>query len=123
MVNSSNKVANSVIWSGIERLSVQGIQFVLTIILARLVLPSDYGLIALLTVFLVMAQVFVDSGFTMALIQKQNPTEKDFSTAFYFNIVVGTIIYLLLYFLAKYIALFFQEPQLELIAKVVFLNI
>lgn len=95
MVNSSNKVANSVIWSGIERLSVQGIQFVLTIILARLVLPSDYGLIALLTVFLVMAQVFVDSGFTMALIQKQNPTEKDFSTAFYFNIVVGTIIYLL----------------------------
>lgn len=123
MVNSSNKVANSVIWSGIERLSVQGIQFVLTIILARLVLPSDYGLIALLTVFLVMAQVFVDSGFTMALIQKQNPTEKDFSTAFYFNIVVGTIIYLLLYFLAKYIALFFQEPQLELIAKVVFLDI
>ena len=111
MVNSSNKVANSVIWSGIERLSVQGIQFVLTIILARLVLPSDYGLIALLTVFLVMAQVFVDSGFTMALIQKQNPTEKDFSTAFYFNIVVGTIIYLLLYFLAKYIALFFQEPK------------
>lgn len=108
MVNSSNKVANSVIWSGIERLSVQGIQFVLTIILARLVLPSDYGLIALLTVFLVMAQVFVDSGFTMALIQKQNPTEKDFSTAFYFNIVVGTIIYLLLYFLAKYIALFFH---------------
>ena len=76
MVNSSNKVANSVIWSGIERLSVQGIQFVLTIILARLVLPSDYGLIALLTVFLVMAQVFVDSGFTMALIQKQNPTER-----------------------------------------------
>ena len=86
MVNSSNKVANSVIWSGIERLSVQGIQFVLTIILARLVLPSDYGLIALLTVFLVMAQVFVDSGFTMALIQKQNPTEKDFSTAFYLNL-------------------------------------
>ena len=87
MVNSSNKVANSVIWSGIERLSVQGIQFVLTIILARLVLPSDYGLIALLTVFLVMAQVFVDSGFTMALIQKQNPTEKDFSTAFYLDTI------------------------------------
>lgn len=123
MTNSSNRVANSVIWSGIERLSVQGIQFVLTIILARLVLPSDYGLIALLTVFLVMAQVFVDSGFTMALIQKQNPTEKDFSTAFYFNVIVGIIIYLLLFFSAEYIALFFKEPQLELIAKIVFLNI
>lgn len=123
MVNSSNRVANSIVWSGIERLSVQGIQFVLTIILTRLVLPSDYGLIALLTVFLVMAQVFVDSGFTMALIQRQNPTEKDFSTVFYFNVVVGVVIYLLLFFSAKYIALFFKETQLELIAKVVFLNI
>lgn len=122
-MNSSSRVANSLMWSGIERLSVQGIQFVLTIILARLVLPSDYGLIALLTVFLVMAQVFVDSGFTMALIQKQSPTEKDFSTAFYFNVIVGVIIYLCLFFLAKYIALFFNEPQLELIAKIVFLNI
>jgi len=71
----------------------------------------------------VIAQVFVDSGFTMALIQKQNPTEKDFSTAFYFNIITGAIIYLVLFFSAKYIALFFEEPQLELIAKVVFLNI
>ena len=123
MINSSNKVVSSVIWSGIERLSVQGIQFVLTIILTRLVLPSDYGLIALLTVFLVMAQVFVDSGFTMALIQKQNPTEKDFSTAFYFNVMVGVVIYLFLFFSAKYIAMFFKEAQLEFIAKVVFLNI
>ena len=73
MANSPTRVANSVFWSGIERLSVQGIQFVLTIILARMVSPSDYGLIALLTVFLVMAQVFIDSGFSMALIQKQNP--------------------------------------------------
>ena len=123
MANSPTRVANSVFWSGIERLSVQGIQFVLTIILARMVSPSDYGLIALLTVFLVMAQVFIDSGFSMALIQKQNPTDKDFSTVFYFNIIVGVAIYLFLFFAAKYIALFFKEPHLELIAKVVFLNI
>ena len=106
MANSPTRVANSVFWSGIERLSVQGIQFVLTIILARMVSPSDYGLIALLTVFLVMAQVFIDSGFSMALIQKQNPTDKDFSTVFYFNIIVGVAIYLFLFFAAKYIALF-----------------
>lgn len=119
----SHKVVDSLVWSGIERLSVQGIQFVLTIILTRLVEPTDYGLIALLTVFLVMAQVFVDSGFTMALIQKQNPSEIDFSTAFYFNLAMGGIIYFVLFLSAEYIALFFNEPQLELISKVVFLNI
>mgnify|MGYP000391114995 CR=1 FL=1 len=108
----------------LERLSVQGIQFVLTIILARMVSPSDYGLIALLTVFLVMAQVFIDSGFSMALIQKQNPTDKDFSTVFYFNIIVGVAIYLVFIFDQRNTyALFFKEPHLELIAKVVFLNI
>lgn len=100
MANSPTRVANSVFWSGIERLSVQGIQFVLTIILARMVSPSDYGLIALLTVFLVMAQVFIDSGFSMALIQKQNPTDKDFSTVFIL-ILLLVLQYICFYFLQR----------------------
>ena len=70
-----NKATKGVFWSAIERFSVQGIQFVLSIIIARLLLPSDYGLIAMLSIFLAVAQSFIDSGFSNALIQKQNRTE------------------------------------------------
>ena len=121
--SGETSVSSSVIWSAIEKLSSQGILFLLSIIIARFVSPEDYGLVALLTVFLVFAQVFVDSGFSTALIQKNNPTTEDFSTAFFFNIFAGLFIYLILYFLSEYIALFFDVPQLELISKVVFLNI
>ena len=64
----------SVIWSAIERFSVQGVQFILSLIIARQLMPSDYGLIAMLSIFMAIAQCFVDSGFSSALIQKQNRT-------------------------------------------------
>lgn len=118
-----NKAANSVMWSAIERFSVQGIQFVLSIIIARLVLPSDYGLIAMLGIFLAIAQTFIDSGFSNALIQKQNRTETDFSTVFYFNILIGLIVYAILYFCSSYIADFYSEPKLNLITKIISLNL
>ena len=89
-----NKATKGVFWSAIERFSVQGIQFVLSIIIARLLLPSDYGLIAMLSIFLAVAQSFIDSGFSNALIQKQNRTEIDYSTVFYFNIGIGLFFYL-----------------------------
>ena len=69
-----------VAWSALERFSVQGIQFVLTVIIARLVSPSEYGLIAMLAIFLAIAQSFVDSGFSNALIQKKERTEVDYSS-------------------------------------------
>lgn len=118
-----NKAAKSVMWSAVERFSVQGIQFILTIIIARLVSPSDYGLIAMLGIFLAIAQTFIDSGFSNALIQKQDRTETDFSTVFYFNIVVGVVVYLLLYLCSPFIASFYNEPKLDLITKVVGLNL
>lgn len=118
-----NKAAKSVMWSAVERFSVQGIQFILTIIIARLVSPSDYGLIAMLGIFLAIAQTFIDSGFSNALIQKQDRTETDFSTVFYFNIVVGVVVYILLYLCSPFIAGFYNEPKLDLITKVVGLNL
>ena len=111
------------VWSAIERFSVQGIQFVLTIIIARLVLPSDYGLIAMLGIFLAIAQVFVDSGFSNALIQKKDRTETDFSTVFYFNIIISIVFYLLLYVSAPYIASFYKEPNLSSVTRWIGLNI
>lgn len=91
-----HRTVKGVAWSAVERFSVQGIQFVLTIIIARLVLPAEYGLIAMLSIFLAIAQAFVDSGFSNALIQKKNRTEIDYSTVFYFNLGISVFIYLLL---------------------------
>lgn len=118
-----SQAVKGVVWSAIERFSVQGIQFVLSIVLARLVAPSEYGLIAMLGIFLAIAQTFIDSGFSNALIQKKDRTEVDYSTVFYFNVVISLFIYLLLWLSAPYIALFYKEPLLEIITKWVGLNI
>ncbi len=117
------KTITSVVWSAIERFSVQGIQFLLTIIVARLISPFDYGLVAMLGIFLAIAQTFIDSGFSNALIQKKDRTEIDFSTVFYFNIVVGLVVYWILYISAPYIADFYDEPQLDIITKVISLSL
>jgi teichuronic acid exporter len=113
-----NKTIKTVAWSAIERFSVQFFQFFISIILARLVAPSEYGLIAMLTIFIAIAQSFVDSGFSNALVQKKNSTDTDFSTVFYFNIAVSVIVYILLYLISPYIAFFYREPSLDLICKI-----
>lgn len=71
MENLKQKTVSGIMWSAIERFSLQGVQFIIQIILARLLLPSDYGMIGMLAIFLQVAQVFIDSGFTNALIQKK----------------------------------------------------
>ena len=85
------KTVHGVIWSALERFSLQGVQFLINIVMARLLLPSDYGLIAMLAIFLQISQAFVDSGFTNALIQRKDRNEVDFSTVFYFNIVIAVV--------------------------------
>ncbi|KAA6342558.1 Teichuronic acid biosynthesis protein TuaB [termite gut metagenome] len=117
------QAVKGVAWSAVERFSVQGVQFVLSIILARLVAPSEYGLIAMLGIFLAIAQSFIDSGFSNALIQKKDRTETDYSTVFYFNIVVAGIVYGILFLCSPYVAGFYKEPQLETITKWIGLNI
>lgn len=114
---------NGIIWSGIERFSVQGIQFLIMIIMARLLTPKDYGLIGMLTVFIAIAQTFIDSGFSQALIRKQNRTETDNSTVFYFNIGVGICIYILFYIIAPFISKFYDTPELTAIMRVISLGI
>ena len=112
-----------VIWSSIERFSVQGIQFLIMIIMARLLSPNDYGLIGMLTVFISIAQSLIDSGFSQALIRKQNRTEIDNSTVFYFNIGVGLCIYILFYLIAPLISQFYETPELTPIMRVISLGV
>lgn len=110
--------SKAIIWSSIERFSSQGIGFVLGIIMARLLTPSSYGLVAMLSIFMAVCYSFVDSGFGTALIQKKDCNEKDYSTVFYFNLVVSITLYILFFIASPFIAVFYGEPQLELITKI-----
>lgn len=118
MSELSNKATKSVFWSAIERFSVQFFQLALTIIIARVLSPKDYGLIAMLGVFMAIAQTFIDSGFANALIQKKNRNNTDYCTVFYFNIVISVIVYILLFFSAPLIASFYIEPELVNITRI-----
>lgn len=108
-----NRTFVGVAWSAVERFAVQGINFLLQLVIARLLLPSDYGLIAMLVIFLAIAQCFIDSGFGNALIQKQDRTQTDYSTVFYFNIAVGVAMYLLMVLASPFIARFYEQPILQ----------
>ncbi len=110
------------LWSFIEKFSIYGIQFVIGLFVARILMPSDYGLVGMLAIFMSISGVFIDSGFSRALIQKQGRTEIDFSTVFYFNLFISGLLYGILYFSAPYIAQFYHEPQLILITRVLALN-
>ncbi len=123
MSSLKDKTVKGVIWSAVDRFSAQGIQFVFSILIARLLVPEDYGVVAMLNIFLAVSQTFIDSGFGTALIRKIDRTEEDFSTVFYFNIVVATLFYFALFFAAPAIANFYNTPLLESITKVVALNL
>lgn len=112
------KALSGVIWSGVQTFSTQGFTFIIGVILARLLTPSDYGLIGMLTIFLAISSTFVNSGFTQALIQKKDSDEKDFSTSFYFNLGVGFIFYLLLFIAAPLIAGFYNQEKLIPLTRV-----
>ena len=108
-----NKAIRGVAWSAVEKFARQGLMTLFTILIARQLSPSDYGLVAMLNIFLAVAQLFVDSGFVEALIRKQDRTETDFSTTFWFNIGIAFIIYVILYVLSPLVARFHNEPLLE----------
>ncbi len=100
------------VWTAIQKYSTMLISFISGIILARLLMPEDYGAIGMLAIFMSLAEVFIDAGFGSALIQKKNPTQIDYSTVFYFNIGMSVILYAALFFSAPAIAEFYHMPIL-----------
>ena len=118
MKMSTNKVTSNLIWRLLERFSAQGVTFLVSIILARLLDPVVYGTISLVTVFTTILQVFVDSGLGNALIQKKDADDLDFSSVFYFNIFICTVLYLGMFFAAPLIAAFYEKPDLVPIVRV-----
>ncbi len=117
------KTTKGLLWSSVERFSNQGVQFVFSIILARLLSPSDFGIIAMITIFFAIAQSFVDSGFSNALVRKTDRREEDLSTCFYFNIGVGIIAYIVLFLIAPLVANFYNQPILSPIIRITGLGV
>lgn len=112
------KIFSSLIWKFLERGGTQGIQFILQMVLARLLTPKDYGTVALITIFIAISTVFVQSGFNTALIQKKDIDEEDISSVFYVSLFIAAIMYIILYFFAPTIANFYKILELTSIIRV-----
>ncbi|MGL5052215.1 MAG: lipopolysaccharide biosynthesis protein [Cetobacterium sp.] len=121
--NLKSKVLSSLFWKLSERAGTQGIQFIIQMILARLLSPEDYGVIAIITIFIGLANVFIQSGFSTALIQKKDADEDDFSSVFYLSLVIAGILYVILYLTAPFIADFYKINELTKILRVLSLTL
>lgn len=117
------KVVSNLAWRFAERVGAQAVQFVVSIVLARILAPEAYGTIALVTVFITILQVFVDSGLGNALIQKKNADSLDFSTVFYANVALCVVLYIILFLAAPLIANFYNDPSLIAITRVLGLTV
>ena len=118
-----NKVLSSFIWKFLERFGTVGIQFILQIFLARLLSPEDYGAIALITVFITIANVFVQSGFNTALIQQKQVLEEDYSSVFWISMLVASVCYIFIFLFSPFIAEFYNMPILKSVLRVLALTL
>jgi len=113
------KSISGLLWSFIDNFAIQGIRFVVGIVLARILSPREFGLIAMITIFIAISKSVINSGFSGALIRKEKCTLEDYSTVFYYNLVTGIIFFILLFLTAPAISNFFNEPILKLIVQII----
>lgn len=113
-----DKTVKGMGWSAVENITRLGVAFIVSIILARLLSPEEYGLIGILAIFISIFSAIVDSGFTNALIRKQDATDTDYSTVFYTNLVLSIVLAAVLFFCAKPIADFFERQELVSLTRV-----
>lgn len=118
-----HKIISGVVWSFAERVSAQIVQFLVSIVLARILLPEDYGILALVNVFIVVANALAVGGFGTALVQKKDSNETDFNSILWLSIAISVILYLLLFVTAPFISVFYEEESLTLIIRVLGLRL
>ena len=116
--SNANTIFNNLVWRMLERFGAQGVTFIVSIVLARILDPKVYGIVAIVSIFTTILQVFVDSGLGCALIQKKNSDSLDFSTVFYFNIFFSLLLYIIIFCLAPIIAGFYNNSDLTLVLRV-----
>ena len=118
MSSFKNKAFNGTFWTFFEQLGVKGISFIVQILIARLLIPEDFGLIAMIAVFVAFGDLLVDSGLGQSLIRTKNPKQADYSTVFYINVFFSLIIYSLIFLVAPFVADFYHRPELVNILRV-----
>lgn len=121
--NLKEKTLGAFKWSAVDRFGQQTVQFIIGILLARLLSPDDYGLLGMIMIFAALSFVLVESGFGQAIIRKSQVTELDYNTVFYTNIFISVLLYACMFFLFPYIAIFFGQPQLTVTGRVLFLAV
>jgi len=109
---SGNTITTSLVYKTLERYVMMAFQMIVQIVLARILVPEDYGIVAMMSVFIAIAQVFIQKGFGQAVIQKKEANESDFATAFTINLSIGLFLYAVLFFCAPAIAQFYNQPLL-----------
>lgn len=114
---------SGMLWVAIDKVGGSGVNFLITVILARLLFPEDFGLVAMALIFYELSSVFVESGFSTALIRERSISDADKSTTFIFNLVAAVVLYVLLFIAAPFIATFFDTPALGTILRVLGLNL
>lgn len=120
--SAKSKLINGVVWNTLEKILVKGASFIIGIVLARLLAPKDYGLLGMLAVFISISQVFIESGFAKALIQKKDCNDVDYSTAFFTNIIISILVYMVMFVIAPLVARFYEEPLLKDLLRVLSIN-
>lgn len=123
MQNTKNSVLSSLFWKLAERIGAQGVNLIVSIVLARILAPEDYGIIALVTIFITISNVFIESGLPTALIQKKDADDLDFSSVFYCNIVISIILYIIIFFVSPFIAQFYNNEQLTSVLRVLAITV
>ena len=118
ITNVKEKVISSLIWKMMERIGTQGVQFVVQLILARLLLPEDYGILAITTIFISIANVFIQTGFTTSIVQKKEIDEEYTSSMFYLMLIIAIILYMVLFLISPIIASFYNEPRITPIIRI-----
>lgn len=121
--NLKNQVFSGLVWKFAERILAQGVSFIVSVVLARILMPSDYGIVALILVFINIANVFVTSGFSTALVQNKDANSIDFSTNFYCSLAISILAYGILFAIAPFLSQFYEMPDLTLILRVFALRI
>ena len=114
----TDRVAKGVFWVLMEKFGTQAVHFVVTLVLARLLTPNDYGTVALLSIFIHISNVFVDSGFGKALVQKKKATQTDMNSVFFLSVVIALVLYAVLFAAAPWVADFYRIPELTVMMRV-----
>lgn len=123
MASITSRSVKGVLWSAIERFSLQGVQFVIGVVLARLLSPSSFGMIGMLSIFLSLSQTFIDCGFSNALIRQKETRERDYGTVFLLNLLISLIAFFVLCIIAPFVSDFYQLPELKSVMRTVSLTL